>query len=123
MKIGIISWDDFKARNLAIARGEIKPKARDPKVWMPSIETAAKILSAENIALLAAIDELKPQSVSELALLTKRKQGNVSRTLKTMSKYGIAALSEGTGTKKKPIALATKFQVEVQASRPSAAQQ
>lgn len=113
MKIGIISWDDYKARNLAIARGELKPKSTDPKVWMPSMETAAKVLSEENLALLRAIQRQKPQSVTELASLTNRKQGNVSRTLKTMSRYGIAELRETEGRSKMPVALATEFQVEL----------
>lgn len=113
MKIGIISWDDYKARNLAIARGELKPKSTDPKVWMPSMETAAKVLSEENIELLRAIQQRKPQSVTELASMTNRKQGNVSRTLKTMSRYGIAELRETPGRSKRPVALATEFQVEL----------
>lgn len=115
MKVGIISWDAYKARNLAIARGELKPKPSDPKVWMPSMETAAKVLSEENVALLRIIQKMKPQSVTELASLTNRKQGNVSRTLKTMSHYGIAALQETKGRSKKPVALATEFQVELRA--------
>ena len=32
MKIGIASYDDFKARTIAIARGELKPGPDDPKV-------------------------------------------------------------------------------------------
>ena len=113
MKIGILSWDEYKARNIAIAKGVLRPKPGDPKVWMPSIETAAKILSEDNLELLRTIKEQKPESVSELALLTQRKQGNVSRTLKTMSRYGIAELLETGGRAKKPVALATDFLVEL----------
>lgn len=113
MKIGILSWEEYKARNLAIARGELKPKRNAPKIWMPSLETAAKVLSPDNVALLRAIEELKPASVTELASLTNRKQGNVSRTLKTMSNYGIAELRETGSRAKRPVALATEFQVEL----------
>ena len=113
MKIGILSWEDYKARNLAIARGTLQPKANDPKVWMPSLEAVAKILSEKNRALLRTIQLKKPQSVSELAALVDRKQGNVSRTLKTMSQYGIAELREIGGRAKQPIAHATEFQVEL----------
>lgn len=113
MKIGILSWDKYKARNLDIARGDLKPKASDPKVWMPSIETVAKVLSEDNIALLRTIESQKPKSVSELAELMNRAQGNVSRTLKTMSQYGIAELRETSGRSKRPVALATEFQVEL----------
>lgn len=117
MKIGILSWDAYKSRTLAIARGELKPKASDPKVWMPSIETAAKVLSNENIALLRMIDERKPRSVTELAALANRKQSNVSRTLKTMARYGIAELRDTSGRSRQPVALATEFQVELRGSR------
>ena len=113
MKIGILPWEDYKARNLAIARGTLQPTATDPKIWMPSLEAVAKVLSEKNRALLRTIQEKKPQSVSELATLVNRKQGNVSRTLKTMSQYGIAELREMGGRTKQPIAHATEFQLEL----------
>ncbi|WP_224784973.1 HVO_A0114 family putative DNA-binding protein [Marinihelvus fidelis] len=113
MKIGIISWQAYKARTIAIARGELEPRPTDPKVWMPSIETAAKVLSEQNIALLKTIKDRKPGSVTELAVLTNRAQGNVSRTLKTMCNYGIVRLEKTGGRSKQPIAMATEFQLEL----------
>jgi predicted transcriptional regulator len=113
MKIGILSWEDYKARNLAIAHGTQQSKADDPKIWMPSIETVAKVLSEKNRVLLRTIQEKNPQSVSELATLVNRKQSNVSRTLKTLSSYGIAELREVGGRAKRPIAHATEFQLEL----------
>lgn len=113
MKIGIISWEAYKARTIAIARGELKPRPSDPKVWMPSIETAAKVLSEQNIKLLKTIQDRKPGSVTELAVLTNRAQGNVSRTLKTMCHYGIVRLKKTAGRSKQPIAMATEFQLEL----------
>ena len=123
MKIGILSWEGYKARNLAIARGELSPKSKDPKIWMPSLETASKALSEDNIALLRIINEQKPESVTELASLTHRKQSNVSRTLKTMSLYGIAELRETTGRSKRPVALATEFHLELRALGENVTQQ
>src|ERR1019366_7917483 len=35
LKIGIASYGEVKARTLAIARGELKPKPTDPKVSLP----------------------------------------------------------------------------------------
>ena len=43
--MGIASYDAMKARTLAIARGELKPKAGDPTVWFTSPESFAKLLS------------------------------------------------------------------------------
>ncbi|MEL6710455.1 MAG: winged helix DNA-binding protein [Pseudomonadota bacterium] len=113
MKIGILSWDAYKARNLAIARGELQPEPSGPEVWMPSIDAVAKILSEKNRVLLRTIQEKQPRSIAELATLVNRKQSNVSRTLKTMSRYGIAELREVGGHMKQPIALATEFQLEL----------
>ena len=64
LKIGIASYDDIKARTMAIARGELKPAANDPKIWFTSSESFAKALSGENHALLSAIvatDAASPQ--------------------------------------------------------------
>lgn len=44
--IGILSYDDMKARTLAIARGRLKPAPGDPKVWVSSSEALERILSA-----------------------------------------------------------------------------
>ncbi|MCC6720456.1 MAG: transcriptional regulator, partial [Acetobacteraceae bacterium] len=55
MKIGIASYDDFKARSMAIARGEVTPGADEPKVWFASTESFARVLSQTNRALLATI--------------------------------------------------------------------
>ena len=45
-------------------------------------------------ALLALIRTAQPSSISELAGLTGRKQGNLSRTLKTMSRYGLVKMEK-----------------------------
>ena len=98
LKIGIASYEDMKARTLAIARGELKPKPTDPKVWFPSTESLIRVLSDRNRELLATIRESRPQSLSDLAELTGRKTSNLSRTLKTMERYGIVELKkEGHG--------------------------
>ena len=94
LKIGIASYEDMKARTLAIARGELKPKATDPKVWFPSTESLIRVLSDKNRLLLATIRESRPQSLSDLAQMTGRKTSNLSRTLKTMERYGIVKLEK-----------------------------
>lgn len=95
LKVGIASYEDMKARTLAIARGELQPKAGDPKVWFTSPESFAKLLSNRNRALLAQIAETRPSSLHELAASTGRTPGNLSRTLKTMERYGLVRLHRG----------------------------
>ena len=95
LKIGIASYEDMKARTLAIARGRLKPKAGDPRVWFTSTESFAKVLSNKNRALLAVIAATQPASLQELAGRTGRKASNLSRTLKTMEYYGFVRLHRG----------------------------
>jgi len=92
LRIGIASYEEMKARTLAIARGQLKPKATDPKVWFPSAESLVRVLSDKNRSLLATIRDSQPQSLSDLAEMTGRKKSNLSRTLKTMERYGIVKL-------------------------------
>ncbi len=102
LKIGIASFADYKARTLAIARGELKPGVSEPKVWFQSIESFAKVLSDRNRALLATIAETQPKSVTELAQRTGRAPSNLSRTLKTMEHYGLVTFEEGEGKARAP---------------------
>lgn len=95
LKVGIASPDDMKARTMAIARGELKPAAGDPKVWFTSTESFARVLSNRNRALLATIATTHPASLQELADRTGRKPSNLSRTLKTMERYGFVNLQRG----------------------------
>ena len=39
IKIGIASQKDIRARVLAIAKGELKPKVNDPKIWFTSMRS------------------------------------------------------------------------------------
>ena len=95
LKIGIAGYDRMKARTIAIARGGHRPAGGEPTVWFTSIESFAKVLSGRNRELLATIASEKPDSLTELAELAGRSKSNLSRTLKTMSRYGLVELSEG----------------------------
>ena len=94
MKIGIASYEAFKARTMAIARGELKPTAQASKVWFTSIESVAKILSDRNRELLTVIAEEKPDSLQALVDRTGRAKSNLSRTLKTMERYGLVRMEK-----------------------------
>ena len=87
--IGILSQEKMRERVLAIAKGEYKPKPSEPKIWFTSIRSLAEVLSDDNRALLKIIQETHPKSISSLAVITGRKPSNLSRTLKTMSNYGL----------------------------------
>ena len=95
LKVGIASYDEMKARTLAVARGKRRIAADEPKVWFTSTESFAKVLSVGNRDLLRIIAEQAPGSLDELARMTGRGKSNLSRTLKTMEGYGLVRLMRG----------------------------
>lgn len=95
LRIGIADYGQMKERTLAIARGDSRPAKGEPTVWFTSIESFAKVLSERNRELLALIAQQRPDSLTELAVLTGRNKSNLSRTLKTMSRYGLVELDKG----------------------------
>lgn len=93
LRIGIASTEQMRARTIAIAQGKYKPSADEPKVWFTSVESLAQVLSRPNKLLLEIIRNAKPESMTELAKLSGREISNLSRTLKTMERYGIVRLN------------------------------
>jgi len=108
--IGILSQEKMRERVLAIAKGEYKPKPSEPKIWFTSMRSLAEVLSDDNRALLKIIQETHPESISSLAVITGRKPSNLSRTLKTMSNYGLVEMRREKN-QVRPIAVATEFQI------------
>lgn len=111
LTVGILPQDKMRERVLKIARGELKPKPGDPKVWFPSMRSMAEVLSDDNRALLRVIAIERPASISQLSDLTGRKPGNLSRTLKTMSSYGLVELKPEGARRVRPVAKATEFRI------------
>ncbi len=108
--IGVMAQSKIRDRVLSIARGEHKPKPNEPKIWFTSMRSLAEVLSDENRALLQVIKEAKPESISSLAEITGRKPSNLSRTLKTMSNYGIVEMRR-VRNQVRPVAKATEFRI------------
>lgn len=102
LKVGIASYEAMKARTLAIAKGELQPKSGDPKVWFTSPESFARVLSNRNRALLAQIADTHPSSLHELAAATGRTPSNLSRTLRTMERYGLVRLHKDARGRLRP---------------------
>jgi predicted transcriptional regulator len=119
IKIGIISRENYKKRTIAIARGQYKPKRDEPKICFESVQSMAQVLSSENQELLRIIEKQKPESLKQLEAVSGRKRSNLSRTLKTMSQYGIVDLIKQDRAVK-PIVKATDFKVEFGLNTPFA---
>ena len=111
MKVGVISKEDYEKRTIAIANGKYKPRKNEPKVWFDSVKSMAQVLGNENQELLKLIIKHKPHSLTDLERISHRKKSNLSRTLRTLEKYGIVELSRYQG-KVVPKVVATDFRVE-----------
>lgn len=108
--IGIMPQEKIRKRILSIARGDYTPKPGEPRIWFNSMRSLAEVLSDENRALLQVIREMQPESISSLAEATGRKPSNLSRTLKTMSNYGIVEMKRERN-QVRPVVKATEFRI------------
>lgn len=120
LKVGIMPYREMKARTLAIARRQYKPRPDEPKVWFSSLKSLAGVLSEQNQALLQAIREHNPESIAELERITGRAASNLTRTLHTLEHYGLvelkpAAAAPGAGGRAplKPVVLADGVDLEL----------
>ena len=95
LKVGIATYEEMKARTMAVVRGERRIAPKEPKVWFTSTESFAKVLSAGNRELLRIIAERSPGSLDELARITGKAKSNLSRALRTMERYGLVRLERG----------------------------
>ena len=80
-------------------------------MWFESIQSMSQILSSQNQELLKVIIENRPQSLRELEELTGRAKPNLSRTLKTLERYGIVELKR-VNNALVPKVKATRFSIE-----------
>lgn len=111
VKIGIMPKQAYIQRTIAIAKGEYKPQPNEPKIWFESMQSMAQVLSYENQELLRLIQNEQPESLTELEMISHRKKSNLSRTLKLLERYGVIKLEETTNKRKKPVVIATDFEV------------
>ena len=101
LRIGIASRDYVKQRTMDVVGGK-RFGPNEPRHWVSSLESLAKVLTDRNMLLLEMIRNTQPQSMAELAKLSGRAKSNLSRTLHTMESLGLIELSVVTGGKKVP---------------------
>src|SRR4051794_28853200 len=103
LKIGIAPRSAVFRYIRDVVAGRRRRGADDPDVWFTSVESFAKVLSEKNRALLALIAEQRPESIDALATESGRAKSNLSRTLRTMERYGLVRLEKGDGRKLRPV--------------------
>jgi predicted transcriptional regulator len=78
-----------------------------------SPEAMVKLLSAENLHMLKVIAAERPKSLRELALLVRRKESNLSRTLKKLEHAGIVGFENGPGRTRVPRLMARRVTLDL----------
>lgn len=120
LRIGIAPASYVKKRMIDIARGG-KPLPGEPRVWVSSLDSLAKVLTEKNMLLLGMIRSAQPQSLTELARMSDRAVSNLSRTLHSMERLGIVEFAERPDGRKVPTVLCTKVKLELDFGSPKKA--
>ena len=90
-------------------------KALGPKT---SPEAMVKLLSSPHLRLLHLIATKRPGSVRELATLVRRKESNLSRTLKKLQAAGIIGFERGPGRTRAPRLVARRVTLDLDLTGP-----
>ena len=108
----IKSHKDIREEMKAVARSE---KPAPPDAAQPSFESAEvllRLLTPENRDLLKVIGDERPQSVADLARLTRRAGPNLLRTLAKLEAIGLIEM-RSAGKRKFPIPKVRKLRLEI----------
>lgn len=106
------STTELEAEMRAVARGE---RPAPPDAALPSITSAEaliRLLTPENRSLLRTIRDARPQSVAELARLTRRAEPNLLRTLGKLEAFGLLEMRT-VARRKVPMTLIGTVHVEI----------
>jgi predicted transcriptional regulator len=96
----------------AVARNEVPAPADAAIPSAESAEAVIRLLTPENRDLLRTIRDAKPQSVAELARLTRRAEPNLLRTLGKLEAFGLLEMRM-VERRRVPTVLVTKLHVEI----------
>jgi predicted transcriptional regulator len=114
VKIGVMPKKQFRQYMIDIATGRTTPKRGSPTIWFHSMKSLAEVLSDNNRTLLKIIAEEQPETIKELAKISRRQPSNLGRTLKTFERYGFIKIEKKAKTKK-TIAKAIDFDIRLSA--------
>lgn len=112
VEIKIRRHKDLREQMKAVARGD-KPASADAA--QPSFESAEvllRLLTPDNRELLRMIRDERPQSVAELARLSKRSQPNLLRTLGKLEAAGLIEMT-ASGNRRIPTSRIKQLSVTI----------
>jgi predicted transcriptional regulator len=106
------SHEALRKEMTAVARGEKHAPADAGQPSFDSADVLLRILTPENRNLLRLIRDEHPDSVADLARLSKRAEPNLLRTLRKMELIGLIELRD-VGRRRKPVSKVNVLRVEI----------
>jgi predicted transcriptional regulator len=103
---------DLREQMKAVARGEKPAPADAASPSFESAEVLLRLLTPDNRELLRMIRDEHPQSVAELARLSKRAQPNLLRTLGKLEAFGLIEMT-ASGNRRIPTSKITRLSVQI----------
>ncbi len=95
LKVGIASYEEMKARSMAVARGERRVARSEPKVWFTSTRSLSPRFCRPAIATCCRSSPTRRPVRSTNWRRSRQGQVRLSRTLRTMEGYGLVRLERG----------------------------
>lgn len=92
--VGLSNLDAMRERTLAIARGDRRRVADEPKVWFTSIEALAKIFSEKNMLMLEMIRNSEALTLRALAERLNRSESELAYDLHILEGIGLVGIEE-----------------------------
>ena len=94
-----------RARNIRVEVGPIPAQKQAGVIYFSTFEEMNGVLNSNRIALLTIIKESQPESIYQLAQLSGRDQGNVTKDINLLHQYGFVEIvksKEGNRVKSEP---------------------
>ncbi len=95
----------LNANNIKVEIGKIPKKKSKNIIYFATFKDMQKVLNPNRMQLLEVIKQHHPESIYELASITKRDQGNVTKDINILKKHGfvnIKQTKQGKRTKSEP---------------------
>ncbi|WNJ91062.1 hypothetical protein [Bosea sp. 685] len=103
---------DLRNEMKAVARGEKPAPVDAARTSFETADVLLRLLTPENRTLLRLIRDEHPQSVADLARLSKRAEPNLLRTLGKLEAFGLIELLT-EGRRRIPVSRVNKLSVEI----------
>lgn len=108
----IQSHETLRQEMKAVARGEKPAPAYAARPSFESADVLLRVLTPDNRSLLRIIRDEHPESVADLARLSKRAESNLLRTLAKLESIGLIEM-KAVGRRRMPVSRVNVLRVEI----------